>query len=91
MKRVLWSMAVGLVLCAVAGWFIGQAQRDAPLPAASLPVCGESAEWPCYDDFGDAVQYDRAEVPIGATLYEDGSWVGPDGSSGCLKGGLCED
>lgn len=31
------------------------------------------------------------EVPIGATVYEDGSWVAPNGESGCLKGGLCND
>lgn len=90
----LTGMSLGLVLCAVAGAWLGvhhpgvsgvESHRE------TLPLCSESAELPCFDDFSDTVEYDRTMVPIGATIYEDGSWVSPDGATGCLEGGLCQD
>jgi hypothetical protein len=93
-KVTLIGMSVGLVLCALAGAWLGHYQPEVTGGQShreTLPLCEESAERPCYDDFGDTVQYDRTMVPIGATVYEDGSWVSLDGSSGCLEGGLCQD
>ena len=86
MKRRFVVVPLIWVACAGAGWVLG-----ATHPEVNMPLCEESVEAPCYDDFSDTVQYDRSEVPIGADVFEDGSWVAFDGTTGCLEGGLCED
>jgi hypothetical protein len=82
------TLTVGALVIAVsigAGWTIGTVWPEASYPhgttlherADILPLCEESAERPCFSDFGDV------------TIYEDGSWTDLGGNSGCLPDGLC--
>ena len=93
-KVTLTGMGVTLILCGVAGAWLGDHHPElfeSESHGETLTTCSEGAELPCYDDFGDVVMFDRSDVPIGAEVYEDGSWVSPDGTTGCLDGGLCQD
>lgn len=56
-----------------------------------MPLCGWSTGYPCYDDTAGEVRYDSTTVPVGATVYEDGSWEYEDGTSGCIEGRECDD